>query len=358
MRKVGVVARSGVLSNHLIECLARAGYEVAFATLPETDAATTSPWLRLEPAGAVLSLWRDVARALEGCDSVHYLEPSSPDDDVASYTTYVGRAVVEAGASRLITGSRCAARDSIAARYGVDGAPRGGRMPAGDRRRRHVPLGTGTGGFAVHNPKLRTATVRRGELISPIDVARSPVGADLLCFLNGVPSDLFAGRAQLPIADVRDVAAAHRWAGDDPSAEGTYLVAGSTLTAMEWMQLLSAVTGLPVVDRFVPTPFGAPLVHAVDALADLAGIGRRRVRASRPGGHALQPHGRNTDHRKPGTPTRPLETSVREAVAWSCRNRLITDDARLAIVQSALVRASYDAAQSAHMTSPSAVIGT
>jgi hypothetical protein len=241
---------------------------------------------------------------------VHFLESDYPDAARATVAGLVGRAVAEAGVDRLVVS---------------------GGLPAACEYGAVVP----------------TTSILHGDLIGPTEVDQTPAGAALLCFLNGVPSALFAGRQQVHFSDVGDVAAAHVSAGESAAEREFYAAAGDALTAIEWAHLLSRVTGLPVVERYVPTPFGTPLAHAVDVLAQMTGVQRRSPRRIERRHEACELSAGMRAAHAIRVQTTLLELSVRQATAWCARSGLITDESRLAIVQSALVRASHDAVQSA-----------
>lgn len=132
------------------------------------------------------------------------------------------------------------------------------------------------------------------------------------------------------------------------------MVVASTLTARGWARLCARVSGLPARYRLVPAPLAIPTTYAMGLVELLAGKERqlgcaelRQIRGPRRYDSSSATNGL-------GLPLTPLETTLRDAVAWYAHHGFITDDARLAIVNAALERAAYDAVQPGRVTPPSA----
>jgi hypothetical protein len=115
-----------------------------------------------------------------------------------------------------------------------------------------------------------------------------------------------------------------------------------TVDTSDWHTLFSSVTGIPDDTRLVPPAMAMLAATAFEALARIQGrpapFNRNAVRHVRQGQHYECARVR---HELKIT-FRPLASTLRDAVRWYAENGWITDEARLAIVNSALRRAADD----------------
>ena len=131
--------------------------------------------------------------------------------------------------------------------------------------------------------------------------------------------------SSLPVVDVRDVAAAHAAILNRGQGQGRYMLAGGTVSFVEMIDLLRAVTGRRLVRATAP----APLVLGMTAAGDVV----QRVLPFRLpfnfGGVWVGTHGGPIDasatERDLGVRFRPFDDSIADTLRWLHEAGHLTD---------------------------------
>jgi dihydroflavonol-4-reductase len=356
--RVGVAGANRFLSAHIVDQLVQSGFEpvvVPFGPQPDRDAPVT---LNGERAGATSAGAAAQRTALDGCTYLHYLGSApSASTGVAAVgrARRADRAPVQAvldvllaardvGIRRVIVSGSCRTRQSAADAPVDEDGPFIRVSSARDPFVRHKILEEKAVALYAHAADIEAVAILAGETAGPQDTEPSYLGSSLVSRLNGVPDSAAGVGRLLPVVDVRDVARAHVAAMEVGTPSSRYLVVGQTVTAHEWAESFSRVTGLPIDDRPVRASAAKPAALLMGAISHVTGA---RAWMGRNGAHETR-RGASYDcgraRRELELQFTPLETTVRDAVEWYALNGWVTDEARLAIVNSALDRAAYDAA--------------
>ena len=356
-QRTAVISRQGFLAGHLVDQLGRAGFDVAMVDPSDYHCSPERrPHARQREVGARLGL-AGLQHVLEGCDCVHYLglqygeqlsrTPSPKNGEraraCATAACAVLRAARQAGVRRIVVAATCRTRCSREGQAVDEDGPlhtgKSSRDPVvrslAVEEKKIVDFAQGAG--------LATVMILSGDTIGPRDAGPSRLGSALVQRLNGESTSSFGVEGTFPVADVRDAARAHVAAARMESPAPAYLVVAQTVGAREWSELFSRTAGLPTADRMLRASLAMPMAYAMEAVEQVTGVRawlrRDALRQIR------EPHQYDCSRvqRELGLRFTPLETSIRDAVGWYARNGWIADEARLAIVRSALARAAYDA---------------
>ena len=258
-------------------------------------------------------------------------------------TLNVLRAARHAGARRVVVTSSCSTRYQPGATIANEGSPMlGAKVVRDSYVRSKVLLEKAVAAFS-RGTGAKVVAILPGGMVGPRDAGPTPLGASLLARLNGDPHGAVGLEGAFPVADVRDVARAHVAAMEVADPSPAYLVVTRTIPTREWRGLFSRVTGIPNDARIIPSSVATPMAMAFEAMAWLT---RAPVQFNRNAVRHLRQRQEYDcslarDHLR--VSFTPLETTMRDTVRWYAENGWITDDARAAIVRSALDRAAYDA---------------
>ena len=320
-RTAFVTGGSGFIGGHVVRALLDAGYAVRALQLPGERPGGLADL----PVERVLGDVRDaraVRAAMAGCDRVFHLAALyalwTPRPALLHEVNVDGtRAVLEAawalGVERVVHTSSIAVF--------------GGQGPGRDATERS-PFRLGPTGDAYARSKYDAHRVaegfaRRGlELtivaptgpLGPGDRGPTPTGRILLSALQ-LPAPLLV-RSEACVGDVRDMAAGHLLAADRGARGESYLLGQENLRFAEIVRRLLAVAGQrkPVVE--LPTRLLDVPARAALAAARLT----RRAPLITPAVLKIARLGLRADcsraRRELGLPTRPLDETLRDALAW------------------------------------------
>lgn len=257
--QVLVTGASGFIAKHCIAELIGHGYRVV-GTLRRPQAADevraavatrVDPADRLSFVEAELLSDRGWADAVRGCRYVLHTaspyparSPRNPDEVVRPAregTLRVLTAARAAGVKRVVVTSSCAAiagarHDKIDFDESDWAAAEAPRIRPYDRSK--VLAERAAWDFVHQNPGMELAVINPAQVFGPpLDRHIETSGDILLSQLNGSLPRL--ARFGLPVADVRDVAAAHVAAMESPKAAGErFIVADAFLTVFDMAKIL------------------------------------------------------------------------------------------------------------------------
>ena len=154
--------------------------------------------------------------------------------------------------------------------------------------------------------------------VGPGDHKPTPTGKIIVDFLNGrMPAYLDTG---LNLVDVRDVAEGHRLAFERGKIGGKYILGNRNLTLAEIFEILEAISNVPaprVKLPYSPILWLARILHLLSfvtrrpPLVPLEGVKMAAKRMFFDPSKAI---------RELGLPQTPVETALRDAVAWFRQN--------------------------------------
>jgi dihydroflavonol-4-reductase len=354
------VGGTGFLGANLVVHLTQAGHTpVVVARRPER-ARALFPGLEIEARYGDLADPVSLRQALAGSACVHsvagvvggvFTSPNPRLREAAVRVNVEGTlnvlcAARETRARRVVWTSSCATRYQPRGLLAREDSPVVDPMVGRDPYVRSKLLAEQAILAVSRSTGMTTAAILPGGMIGPRDSGPAPLGAALLSRLNGDREGVVGLEGAFPVVDVRDVAEAHIAAMGVEDPRTAYLVVADTIATRDWYEMFSRVSGIPNDVRIVPGSVARPMALAMEAMA---WIHRRRATFNR---HAVrhvlqrQQFDCTLARQELGIRFTALETSLRDAVRWYADAGMITDDARLAIVRSALERAAYDAAPS------------
>ena len=356
--RVAVVGGTGFLGANLVVQLAQAGYTpIVIARRPQR-AQKLFPDLDFEARYGDLMKPGSLRQALGGCSYVHSLAGTmggvftgpNPDRRAAAVqvnvdgTLNVLRAALDVRVRRVIVTSSCTTRYQPKGLLASEASPPVGAKVVRDPYVRSKVLAEQAVGAFSRDTGLKTVSILPAGMIGPRDASPTPLGAALLARLNGDPQGAVGLEGAFPIVDVRDVAQAHIAAMEAEDPGPAYLVVAMTIPTRVWNDLFSRITGIPDDAKIVPLSVAMPMALTMEAMAWLR---RRPAKFNRNAVRHLtqsQRYDCSLVQNELGIRFTSLETTLRDTVRWYAENGWITDEARLAIVRSALDRAAYDAA--------------
>lgn len=319
-----VTGAAGFIGHHVVRLLVAEGRRVRAVLRPGEDPRNL---VHLDPAQVerVEGDVRDLARMrtlARGCAAVYHLAAVYrtwvPDPQVIFDVNVTGSAnvltaAVEAGVPKVVYTS------SIAA-VGVrdDGGPADETTPFnlwGDDFDYVRSKYLGEQVALAYAPLVDLTIVNPGMPLGPGDVAPTPTGRTLIDALSGRIRVCFPGG--LNLVDVEDVARGHLLAERRGRRGERYLLTGHNLTIEGMIAELRRVLGLQHAMVAVPAWLARAAGAALERLAD-RGLGGEPVITAGSVAYASRPL--NFDNRKAreelGFTTRPLEDTLRRAVAW------------------------------------------
>jgi len=317
-----VTGGNGFVGGALVRRLLAEGYDVR--TLVRLGADTRHldglPVVRVEGDLADVAALK---RGAEGCDQVFHVAAlysfwGHPWEEFYSSnvegTTNVLQAAWDAGASRIVYTSSIATLGQRA-----DGSPADERTPSGLAGMiGHYKRSKFLAEEVARDFALRGAPVVIVNPAAPVGVGDhkpTPTGRMIVDFLSGhMPAYV---DTCLTLVDVDDVAAGHLLAAEKGRVGERYILGGEVVSLKQLLDLLSEVSGLPLVRWRVP--------HAL-ALAwgyidvSLAAVDRRRVPVATPTSARLSRRRESFTSAKAvrelGFPQTPAREALRKAVEW------------------------------------------
>ena len=349
---VAVVGGTGFLGANVVAELLNADYTpVVVARHPEKVAAAL-PDVQVETRYGDLTDPNSLRMALRGCAYVHtvaamaselYTSPSPEKAEAVIRTNVEGtmnvlRAAHEGGARGV------AVTSSMTTRYQPKGALANEDSPVDEAMaeddayvRSKVLVERGAMEFG-RETGLEVVAILPGGMIGPRDATPTALGAGLLTRLNGPAKRSIGIDGAVPLVDVRDAARAHVAAMDRGRPGASYLVVAETMPLREWGAAMDRATGFPVASVTLPIPIALTMMTFFQLLARLRGrrprIGRSALR------HVTQRQKFDCSRARQelGITFTPIETALRDAIAWYVENGWVTDPERLRVVKAALAQ--------------------
>jgi dihydroflavonol-4-reductase len=171
--------------------------------------------------------------------------------------------------------------------------------------------------FLDKHPDMWAAMVLPGWMHGPGDAGPTPAGQSVLDFLRGRLPGILPGA--FPVVDARDVAEAMLRVAQKGRRGERYLAAGRSMTAAEYMSHLERVSGVKAPTRRIPLG----VMYAAAAAGECwARLTRRPVPLSLAAMRLLDRRmdqlqfDHSKSHRELGLEFRPVETTLRDEVAW------------------------------------------
>ena len=327
-----VTGGGGFVGRHLVRLLHERGERVRVLDL------AGAPGLPAEVeviAGSILDP-DTLRRAMAGAASVYHLAANpnlwAPDPEIFMTTNYRGTQAVLAAAAEMrperiiytstesiLKSYRHPATETLDENvsWTVDDMP--GPYCRSKFLAEQAALAAARNGLPVIvvNPTLP---------IGPGDVHLTPPTRMLLDFLTGrAPAYL---DCDFNLADVRTVALGHILAAEKGRIGERYILGGRNIGVPELLKLLGRLSGRPMPSRRIPYWVAWSLAAASETLsivtkrpplAPLTGVRLARTPMRFDSGKAI---------RELGLPETPLETSLRDALAWFAEQRLLPDGVR------------------------------
>ncbi|GAB4424102.1 MAG: SDR family oxidoreductase [Chloroflexi bacterium OHK40] len=167
---------------------------------------------------------------------------------------------------------------------------------------------------SVRAQRLRLIQILPGGMWGPGDAAPTGFGQVVIDFLKRKLPVVLPG--SVPFVDSRDVAAAMLQAARVEHAVGRYIVSQRMVSIAEIMRTLERVSGIPAPRVRVSFPVAFAMAYGAEAAARLTG---RPAALTRVAVHALQSDFAASSvraERELGVRFRPVEETLRDAVAW------------------------------------------
>lgn len=317
-----VTGGAGFIGSHLVQRLLAAGQRLRILERPGA-AVGHLPTADVEIVRADIRDREAVARALRGCGDVYHLaaNPNLWAQQRGSFyqVNYLGTvnvldAAIHAGARRVLHTST----ESILTRARQSGAI---------GRDQHVLLSDAVGpycrskllaerhAFALARQGSPVVIVNPTLPVGPGDRGRSPPTQMMLDFCRGRRKEYLD--ASLNLIDVRDVAEGMTRALAQGVPGKRYLLGNENLSIREVFNTLARMTGLPAPHRRIPYPVALTAAYFGEWLAD---VYLHRCPAATVTGVKLTQRIMHFDAgpslAELGLQPRPVEQSLREAVAW------------------------------------------
>ncbi len=318
-----VTGGGGFIGGALVRRLLAEGYEVTTLVRPG-EAAPLLQGLPVERIVGDLADLDALKRGAEGCDQVFHLAAlysfwGHPWEEFCNSNVEGTRNVLQtawdAGVSRIVYTSSIA----TLAQPPEDGSPADENTPSGladmlghykrskflaeevarDFARRGAPV-------VIVNPAMPVGVG---------DHTPTPSGRMIIDFLNGrMPAYV---DTCLTVVDVDDVAAGHLLAARKGRVGERYILGGEILSLKQMLDLLSEVSGLPLVRRRIPHALALAWGY-VDV--SVAAVDRRHVPVATPTSARLSRRRESFTSAKAvrelGFPQTPAREALRKAVEW------------------------------------------
>lgn len=171
--------------------------------------------------------------------------------------------------------------------------------------------------FLGRHSDMSAAMVIPGWMHGPGDAAPTPAGQSVLDFIRGKIPGILPGA--FPIVDARDVAEAMLLVALKGRRGERYLAAGGAVSAADYMASLAAISGVKMPRRTIPRS----ALYAVAALSECwARLTHRPVQLSLAAMRLLDRRldqlqfDHSKSKRELGLEFRPLESTLRDEIAW------------------------------------------
>ena len=279
--RIAVVGGTGFLGAHIVRELALAGYQpVAVARRPEVIAEIW-PQLNVEARMGDVGDLASLQTAFAGCAAVHstvalvdqaFMSTRPKVEEELIRTNVRGalnvlRAAKHNGISRVILAGSCSMRYQANGVVARESSPPTDPSLVGDAYvRSKLALGEQAPALAAALGLCLTITMP-GALFGPGDRLPSLFGGTIVKRLDGAADPSIEGG--MPLVDVRDVARAHvrAMACDQPAP--AYLLVAETMSTKTWHDLISELSGAPMVERYVPSKLALTMASLAEAAAKL-----------------------------------------------------------------------------------------
>jgi dihydroflavonol-4-reductase len=350
--RVAVVGGTGFLGANVVAELLRAGYTpVVVARHPE-KLAKALPDVEVETRCGDVTDPDSLRTALEGCTYVHntaamasdlYRSPTPEKADAVIKTNLDGamnvlRAAHERGARGVAVTSSASTRYQPKGRLANEDSPPDKEMMESDAYIRSKVLMEQAAADFGRETGLGVVLILPGGMIGPRDAAPTALGAGLVARLNRPARRRIGIDGAVPLVDVRDAARAHVAAMERGKPGACYLVVAETISLREWGAMVGRATGFPSAAVTLPAPIAMTMMTLFQLLARLRGQPPRVNRAALRHITQRQQYDCSRAKQKLGITFTPLETALRDAVAWYVEHGWVTDPERLKVVQAALKR--------------------
>lgn len=332
--KALVTGATGFVGSAVVRDLLGNGEEVKVLVRPASDRRNLEG-LDVETAQGDITDPASIRRALEGCDRVYHVAALyTMDDPPGAYerinvagSRNVFRACLEAGVKRVVYTSTIAAVGS--GRKGLP-ADEDTAWNLGDL---YVPYVTTkyVAEFEAWRAFARGLPVVVVNPCAPMgarDAKPTPTGRLVVDFLNGrmpvYPPMLFN------VVDVDDVARGHRLAMEKGRPGQRYILGGQNVSLKEVLQSLARMTG--VRGPLMPIPYLVGVAFSFVAELVVTGLLRRPTLFTVAGARFVN-RVMHASNRKAvtelGWTAAPVETCLRKAVEWYCREGYVKKPIRL-----------------------------
>lgn len=329
--KTLVTGGAGFIGGHVTRLLVEAGREVRVLHLPGEDLRNIEG-LDVERVAGDVTVPGDCTRAIAGCDVVYHLaaiyalwlpRPARMREVNVGGTRNLLRAAADAGVLRVVHTSTIGCFGGQGAGFdATEESPFALPMDAYTRTKREAHE------VAVDFARAGLDVVIAAPCgpIGPGDVGPTPTGKLLLSIVN-LPA-AFLIDTESNMVDVRDVARGHLLAEARGKTGETYLLGNRNLSLRELATMAREIAGVrkPIVEvpAAVAEAAALPMLWYADRVSHRAplltpsavAIGRLGLRAN--AAKAV---------RELGLPQTPIETAVRDALAWFAARGYIKDRA-------------------------------
>lgn len=333
-----VTGSTGFLGNNLVRQLLERGYSVRALARSKEKAHTVLGGLNVEIVEGDMQDVPGFADQLEGCDllfhtAAYFREYFQPGDHGPNLTNINVSGTVKLLEAAERAGVRRAVYTSSSGVIGVkaDGSSGDETTPPSTRQlqnlyfRSKVEADLAVARFLTRS-QLEVVTVMPGWMHGPGDVGPTSAGQLVLQLLERKLPGLLDGGSST--VDVRDVADGLIAAAEGGSAGGRYIVGGRYVSFAELAAALARVTGVPAPKRTIPPTVLETLARVAERFA---GITNRPSNLTLDGVRTLHLKLNASSERavrELGVTFRPLEDTLRDAVAWFQENGYVS--ARLA----------------------------
>lgn len=320
--KVLVTGGAGFIGSHLVTALLERGFAVRVLEKPGVNI-DHLPKNDLEIVWADITARESLARAISGCSVVFHLaaDPNLWRKSKSQYhrvnfqgTKNVIECALHLGVKKIVHTStesiltRKNQTDEITENQQVGLKDAIGSYCRSKMRAEQFALGLGAMGapVVVVNPTLP---------VGPGDYGLSPPSKMILDFCKTGRREYISG--DLNLADVRDIAQGFILAFERGEPGRRYILSGENKTIKEVFQILSKIVGLPGPEIKIPYPLALGFAFFSELWADF--IAGKSPQANLTGvqlTRRIMHFKSNVALKEMGWKVRPIENSLREAVAW------------------------------------------
>jgi dihydroflavonol-4-reductase len=326
--RIAVVGGTGFLGAHIVRELAVAGYQpVAVARRPELIHKLW-PQVHAETRVADVSDPDSLEAALAGCAAVHStvalvdqaFTSTRPEVEEQLISTNVQgaldvlRAAHLNGIGRVILAGSCSMRYQANGTVARESSPPTDPALVGDAYvRSKLALGEQAPALADEFGLNLTVTMP-GALFGPGDHQPSLFGGTIIKRLKGTADPSIEGG--MPLVDVRDVARAHVRAMACARPAPAYLLVAETMPTKAWHDLISELSGAPVVERYISAKMALTMARLAEAAAKLSGQPPRFTRDTIQHVAINQQFDCSLAREELGLEFTPVAETLRDTIAW------------------------------------------